>query len=212
MKEKPRDHNKGSKFLLLQALFVSLLTVVVFAIRDRIEEKFTILLMPFVFCATVVVFAGSFTFSIRGIIKHAVCKSKNGLQAIMALNANLLAVCIVVLLLVLPSSAGISSDFRENFDKMNVVVKQIVGGTFETKGSNKVFLPEAMEEISADGYVTLLSFENQVAIYFCTNPGLLDFSEGYVFLTEDIDSAIYPDENFRIKEDLGDNWYFCSTY
>jgi hypothetical protein len=171
----------------------------------------TIFLMPFILGAAIVLLLVSVIVSFVGLVRAFAKNVENGVGAIMPLIINLIAVIIIIFSVVMPQDYKASDKFEKNFDKMNDVVSQIVEGTLGKDGEYVISLPRELNELSDGGYISLSSFGEQTAIYFYTDTGLLEVSEGYVFFTDELDSELYPEQEFVIKEDMGGGWYYCST-
>lgn len=124
----------------------------------------------------------------------------------------LLAIALVVTLLLLPNSFERKKADRETVPAM------IASEALTVQPNGLVSLPDEMKHLSDSGECSVVEFGDGTAIYFYTFRGILESSEGYLFVTDTISYADYIDtehyvssRNFVNIVELAPNWYSCST-
>lgn len=104
-------------------------------------------------------------------------------------------------------------NFYEYRKEREKIVKEILDGELKFNSDGIAELPEEFqnESMARGGYVRRVTYLSKEGIYFCTFSGLLETSSGYMYLTDNPDTADNSDEEIVVIKEYEKGWYYCST-
>ena len=105
-------------------------------------------------------------------------------------------------------------NFEKYQGKREEIVELVLQGKLTPDENGVILLPERLkdEEMARGGYVTIVKYGAKTGIYFCTFPGLLESTAGYIYLTDEIfDVDIDLNTNVILQSECSEKWYFCGT-
>lgn len=203
---------KKYKSVLLQAIIVSTVFLLYRIFRWTILEKLTIFLYPiFVVIMIIVVFVSvliSLIYAIRGYVKRCDNRAKRVIPI-------LIETVIIGSAIIIFSKTNLCRINFLMYDKeRRVVVEAFESNEIQCDKYGELLVEDGVsDKLCADGSaIRIIDGGNMRGIYFCTFTGVLESSEGYLYVIDkELDGVQIYNCKIVVKEHYGDGVYFIGT-